>query len=131
MAITPNNMVVHQVPAEGAVFTKSLYTADASGAEVLVAGVEGYSIYVTRIILWSVALVPFTIGSGASGGAVVTTHFGPIQLSATGLSQAPFCWKARRASGFKCVSGQPLVLDAGGVGAVNIYVEGRVCKDPT
>ena len=82
MAITANAIVVVKTPLEGDEVVASLYSADLSGAEDLVAAVTGKCIYVRKVQIFaqSVADITFDLGS-AQGTGVTTIYIGPLPLS--------------------------------------------------
>ncbi len=87
MAITTNVIVPVKVPLEGDWVVASLYSADLSGAEDLVAAVTGKSIYVQKVQIFaqSVTDITVTLGSAQSTG-VTTIYLGPIPLPDAGGS---------------------------------------------
>lgn len=85
MAITTNAIVVVRPPVEGDWVVASLYSADLTGAEDLVAAVAGKCIYVRKIQVFSQSVtdVTFDIGS-AQGTGVTTIYLGPIPMPDAG-----------------------------------------------
>lgn len=87
MAITTNSITVVRPPAEGDEWCISLYSADFSGGEDLLAATSGKCHYVRKIQLFtqSVTDVTVTIGS-AQGTDVTTAYLGPIPMPDAGGS---------------------------------------------
>ena len=87
MAITTNVIVPVKVPLEGDWVVASLYSADFSGAEDLVAASSGKCIYVQKVQIFaqSVTDITVTLGSAQSTG-VTTIYLGPIPLPDAGGS---------------------------------------------
>lgn len=85
MAITANAIVLKKKPLESDLKVASLYSADLTGGEDLVAAVTGKYIYVEKIqiITGSVSDGTFDIGAGQSTG-VTTIYLGPINVADAG-----------------------------------------------
>lgn len=124
MAITGNSIVVVPTPTEGDWKWASLYTADLSGAEDLVAAVTAKSIYVEKIWVYGGSVTDLTVTIGAAQGTGVTTiYLGPIPLSDTGSSTIidfgpDHCMKVTSATA--------LSADSSGAGIVAILVKYKV-----
>ena len=85
MAITTNAFVLAKTPTEGDWKVASLYSADLSGAEDLVAAVTNKCIYVQKIQLFTQSVTDVTVDIGAAQGTGVTTIFlGPIPMPDAG-----------------------------------------------
>ena len=123
-AMTENTLTIVTIPQGATLWTKSLYNADVSGCEDLVAASAGESHYVSRIIICSqsVADITFTIGSGETTSAVTTPHLGPIPMSDYG-SSVEISFGPNRA--MKCTVSLALTIDASVASCqVWIYIEG-------
>lgn len=85
MAITDNAIEVVSIPPMDAEWCYSLYSADLSGGEDLVAAVTGKCHYVKKIQIFaqSVTDITVTIGGGQSTD-VTTKYLGPIPLPDAG-----------------------------------------------
>jgi len=121
-AMTSNSIVIQNMPLGGSPFYYSLYNADVSGCEDLIAASSGKCHYIRKIILYaqSVTDVTFTIGSAETDGAVTTIYLGPIPLSDTGSSfEIDFGSKA-----MVCASGTALTIDSSAACPVFVYLEG-------
>ena len=87
MAITTNAIVPTQPPVEGGWIVASLYSADLTGAEDLVAAVTGKCIYVQKVQIFSQSVTDATVTLGSAQGTGVTTvYLGPIPLPDAGGS---------------------------------------------
>jgi len=124
MAITTNSFTVQSLPSGGGEFHKSMYSADASDEEVVVAAVAGSSIFLTKLMLRCATACTVSIGSG-SDGTMTTLHIGPIPLdAASGFVPLSFGGK-----GMRCDSGLALVLITSVAAPIWIYAEGKICND--
>lgn len=87
MAITTNSISVVKAPMEGDWKVASLYSADLSGGEDLVAAVTGKCIYVRRVQVFaqSVTDVMFDLGAAQDTG-VTTIYTGPLPMPDAGGS---------------------------------------------
>ena len=85
MAITTNAIVMKVPTLDGSWKVASLYSADFTGGEDLVAAVSGKYIYVRKIqlITGSVSDTTFDIGAG-QGTGVTTIYIGPINVPDAG-----------------------------------------------
>ena len=82
MGITTNAIVIVNKPV-GSPWAASLYTADLTGGEDLVAAVVGKNLYVTKLTIVAAAACTITIGAG-QGTGVTLIYLGPIPFPATG-----------------------------------------------
>ena len=123
-AMTSNSIVITKMPSDGAPFNLSLYNADVSGCEDLIALSAGKCHYVKKIKLYaqSVTDVTFTIGSAETGpGTVSTIYLGPIPLSDTGSNfEIDFGENA-----MKCAVGTALTIDSSAACPVFVWLEGK------
>lgn len=124
MAITINPYVLDPLPAEGAVFYKSQYSADVSGAEKIVAGATNKRHYITKIHLRCATELNFTLGSGISAGSIVHAHIGPIHLDA---ASGIFVWKAPDGFGLRCDDEADFAIDASAAGPIWVETHGKTC----
>lgn len=96
-------------------------SSDASGCEVLKAGVTGKSILITRLTINNGAsALSHTIGEGETTGAPDTVLIGPIAMAANTSLQFDFYPPMR------LTAGEELVIDSSGAGAVCVVVQGRL-----
>lgn len=121
MAITLNTptLVTMQRAKRGARFAKNFTTADATGAEeVLAAPGAGKNIHVTKIILQSddADAHPYLL-------TATTLFFGPLLSSVEGMSLE---WEACDDTVIQLPANTALNLDAAAAGNVYGYVEGYV-----
>lgn len=87
MAITANAIVVVKTPFEGDEVVASLYSADLSGAEDLVAAVTAKCIYVRKVQIFSQSVTDVTFDLGSAQGTGVTTiYIGPMPMPDAGGS---------------------------------------------
>ncbi len=126
MAITANEFNIQKLPSEGSEFHLSLATEDATGAETILAGVANKSHFLTGLTIRSDAAMDITIGSDVSASAVVTTHIGPVPVSA---EAGIFPWKAPAGKGLRFTSGKAITIDASASGTIWIEAHGKTCKD--
>jgi len=122
MAITVNTINIVTPPIDGAFFAVSVYSADASGAEDILAASSDKSHYVKKLIITtqSVTDITVTIGSG-QGTGVTTIHLGPILMpDAGGNITIDFGEKA-----MKCTAGAALAVDTSVACPIWIYAEGK------
>ena len=124
MAITTNSFTIQSLPSAGKDFHLSMYSADASDEEVVVAAVSGSSHFLTKLMFRSATACTVSIGSG-SDGTMTTLHLGPIPLdAASGFFSISFGGK-----GMRCDSGLALVLITSATAPIMIYAEGKTCND--
>jgi hypothetical protein len=126
MAITANAIVVVKTPLEGDWVWASLYSADLSGGEDLVAAVTGKCIYVQQVLVAGASVTDLTVTLGAAQDTGVTTiYLGPIPLSDQG-SYIPIdfgpdhCMKVASATAFS--------VDASGAGVVSVLVKYKIAS---
>lgn len=103
-------------------FSVNATSADASGAEELVAAVADKSIYVTQLSIATVSAVTVTIGAGETTSAVTTVLYGPVPFAATTPGQVKELFNPP----IKLAEATALVVDTSGSGAVHIYVQGYI-----
>ena len=121
MAVTDNSIVVVTPPIEGNEWAYSLYSADLSGTESLLAATTGMTHYVKRIKIQCASAITISIGGGETASALTATYLGPIPFGTSGPSfDLDFKEKA-----MKLAVSTALCADASGAGAVVIYVEGK------
>jgi len=122
-AMTENTLTIATIPQGADLWTKSLYNADVSGCEDLVAASTGKYHYVSRLILCSQSVenVTFSIGSGETTSAVTTIHLGPIPMSDYG-NWFELDFGLNRA--MKCTVSLALTIDSSAACPVWIYIEG-------
>jgi hypothetical protein len=85
MAITANAIVVVRPPVEGDEVVRSVYSADLSGAEDVVAAVAGKFLYIRKIQVFTQADANATITFGSAQTTGVTTiYLGPLSLRDAG-----------------------------------------------
>ncbi len=85
MAITTNAAVVVKTPLEGDEFFTSVFTADVSGAEDVIAAVAGKSHYIRKIQVFTQSVTDLTVTFGSAQGADVTTiALGPLPMPDAG-----------------------------------------------
>lgn len=126
MAFTANTYNVEKLPTEGNLWYKSLYIADLSGAEEIIAAAAGKSHYLTKIVIRTATALTVTIGSGEDTSAVATIHIGPVPFdAASGVHIQTY----PEGYGLKCTAGAAVVADASGDGAIWMEVYGKTCKD--
>lgn len=121
MAITDNAIVVKNIPADSNEWTVSLYSADVSGTEELMAAVTGKYHYIRKIIIDCASAITVSIGGGETTGALTATYIGPIPFAAT-TGQKIFDFGNK---GMKLAVSTALCIDASGAGAVSVVVEGH------
>lgn len=122
-ATTENTLTMATIPSGATLWTKSLYNADVSACEDLVAASSGKYHYVSKIKLYasSVENITFSIGSGETASAVTTIHLGPIPLSDYG-SYFEIDFGPNRA--FKCTESLALTIDSSAACPVFMIIEG-------
>jgi hypothetical protein len=122
-AMTSNSIVIVETPTDGSPFNLSLYNADVSGTEDLIAASTGHIHYINKIVLYaqSVTDVTFTIGSDENSGAVKTIYLGPIPLpDAGGKFEIDF-----GDNSMKCAVSTALTIDSSATCPVFVYLEGK------
>ena len=125
-AFTSNTYNVDKLPMEGNLWFKSLYNADISGAEEIIAAAAGKSHYITKIVIRTATALTVTIGSGETDSGVKTAHLGPIPFdAASGVHIQTY----PEGYGLKCTAGAAVVADASASGAIWMEVYGKTCKD--
>ena len=125
MAITTNTFTVVALPTAYKEWNKSLYSADLSGCEDIMAAEAGYSHYLTYLKIRSATALTITVGSGETTGAVTTIHLGPIPFdAASGIE----IFTLPRGIGMKCTEGLALTVDASGAGATWIQARGVTAR---
>lgn len=118
MAITVTTNTPDEAAQQGAWSVQGT-SADASGCEELKAAPgAGISHYLDSIVLTAAASINVTIGAGEAAGAVETTVFGPVYLSAN----VPFVYVFRRP--LKLTANKSLTVDASGAGNLTVVAEG-------
>ena len=124
MAFTPNTYNIVKVPTEGQLWYKSLYIADLTGCEDIIAAVSGSYHYLTRLVIRTATAMTVTIGSGETTSAVTTAHIGPIPFdAASGLHVQTF----PDGMGMKGTISLALTADASASGAIWIEAYGKTC----
>lgn len=124
MAITTNSITVVRPPVEGDWKVASLYSADLSGGEDLVAAVTGKCIYVEKVLIAGPSVTDFTVTLGAGQDTGVTTiYIGPIPLndvgSSIGIDFGPdHCMKVAASTAFS--------IDTSAAGAVAVLVKYKI-----
>jgi hypothetical protein len=102
-------------------FMVNAHSADASATEELVAAPgSGVALRLTQAIFTCVAAITLTLGEGETGGNVTNRIFGPMNFAATSGSPVVF----RPNTPVRLTSNTSLTIEAGGAGAVHVYVEG-------
>lgn len=122
-AMTSNTITIVKMPLDGTPFNLSLYNADVSGCEDLIAASSGKSHYIKKIVIYaqSVTDITFTVGSGETSSAVTTPHLGPIPLSDTG---SPFEMDFG-GDAMKTTVSLALTIDSSATCPVFVYIEGK------
>jgi len=122
ITVTTPGVSLYEMPA-GA-FILNGVSADASGCEELKAAPgAGLSICVSKLTISnnSAGTLAITIGEGETvPGSVDTALIGPISL----LTGQTIPWEFKPA--MKLTANKSLVVDAGGAGAICVFVEGRI-----
>jgi hypothetical protein len=126
MAITANTFSIVKLPADGVFFYRSLQSEDIQGCEEIAAAVSGATHYLTKLKVQVDAAMDLTIGSGKTGTAVTTVHFGPIPLTA---DEGYFLWEAPSGFGLQCTAGSAVTIDGSAAGTVWIEAHGKTCKN--
>jgi hypothetical protein len=126
MAITANTFSLVTLPTDGVLFYKSLQSEDVTGTEEIAAAVTGATHYITKLSVYADAAMDVSIGSGKTGAAVTTVHFGPVPLDA---NHGIIFWEAPPGMGLKCTAATAIDIDATGAGTVWIEVHGKTCKN--
>ena len=115
MAITANATVVQAVPKNSAPWAVSVYSADASGTELVKAAVANKSLYVTKLVISCLSTITVSILGGS------TVYLGPIYGPALTLD---FSRRGMATRGLKLPVGVALNVDTSGACAVHVYAEG-------
>ena len=120
MAITANVAVVVKMPLEGDEFFTSAYSADASGAEDVIAAVTGKSHYVRKIQIHTQSVTDLTVTLGSGQGTGVTViALGPLPMpDAGGVTTIDF--GADHA--LKIVAGATFAVDTSAAAPISILV---------
>lgn len=118
MAITTNTISVVQAPPEGDWKMASLYGANLTGGEDLVAAVAGKCIYVSKIYIANSASANQTVTIGG-GEDVATIYIGPIGMPDAGGSTTIDFGPDRA---MKVASGSQLSIDAENAVGVSVLV---------
>ncbi len=121
MGITTNAIVIVNKPV-GSPWAASLYSADLTGAEDLVAAVAGKNLYVTKMTIVAAAACTITIGAGQTTG-VTLIYLGPLPFPATGGNVLEFDW-GKDDKAMKIATGVALSVDQATATPCTIYVEG-------
>ena len=108
-------------PGSYAGFIVNGVSADASGCEVLKAGVAGKSILITRLVINNGAsALSHTIGEGETDSAPDAALIGAVAMAANTSLQWDFY------PPMQLTAGKSLVIDSSGAGAVCVVVQGRI-----
>lgn len=103
-------------------FSINATSADASGAEVLLAAVADKSIHLTQLSITSVSAITVTVGEGETASAVDTVLYGPVPFAATAPGQVKELFNPP----VKLTEAAALVVDASGAGAIQVYAQGYI-----
>lgn len=103
-------------------FSINATSADASGAEELLAAVAGKSIYLTQLSITCVSAITVTVGEGETASAVTTVLYGPVPFAATAPGQVKELFN----SPIKLTLATSLVVDASGAGSIHVYAQGYI-----
>jgi hypothetical protein len=123
MTITANTFTLVTLPTDGVLFYKSLQSEDVSACEEVLAASTGHTHYLTKLKIHADAALDITVGSGKTGTAVTTVHFGPVPMSA---EAGHFIWEAPPGMGLKCTAATAITVDAG-AGTIWIEAHGKTC----
>lgn len=122
MAFTANTFDIVRLPTEGNKWYKSLYIADLSGCEDMVAADTGRYHYLTKLVIRTATALSVTIGSGETTSACTTIHLGPIPFDA---ASGVHVWTAPDGMGLKGTVSLALTADASASGAIWIEAWGQ------
>lgn len=103
-------------------FSVNATSADASGAEELVAAVADKSIYLTQLSITTVSAITVTVGEGETASAVTTVLYGPVPFVATAPGQVKELFNPP----IKLSEATALVVDASGAGVIQVYAQGYI-----
>jgi hypothetical protein len=123
MGITNNAIVVVRPPAVGiSEWAISMYSADLSGCEELLAAVTGKSHYITKLAINTIASITVSIGAGETSDALTNTYIGPIGFTAAGPNFILDFGLGQKS--MKLPVSTAFCVDASGAGATSVYAEG-------
>jgi hypothetical protein len=132
MAITVNPVVMTNIPVNGKVWARSLYSTDLTGGETLLAAVTGSCHYLTRLRIRCAGSTTISIGERvADTGALTTTLIGPEQYTLASTLESQFAIMTLTPPGFalKFQVGYGIGIIAGSAVAASIWIEGKTCKE--
>lgn len=101
-------------------FSVNATSADASGAEEVVAAIAGKSIYLKQLSITCVSAITVTIGEGETASAVTTVLYGAVPFVATAPGQVSEIFTPP----IKLTAATALVVDASGAGVIHVYAQG-------
>ena len=119
MTITANVMPVGQPPASAVPGFASLYSADASGGEDLVAAVANKSIFVKKIQIITDVTGTISIGAG-QGTGITTLYLGPMSVAEEGSDIIIEFPEDRQ---MKVAEGVALSIDTSGAIPITVLVD--------
>ena len=121
MAMTDLALVLVIAPPTSDWKCKSLYNADVTGCEDLLAAVAGKSHYIRKIIIsCGTDSATISLGAGETTGALTQSHLGPITFSAS--TAHPFVMDFNEKS-MKIAVGTAFCIDGVTAAPVWIYFE--------
>jgi len=101
---------------------KNATSADASGCETIYAApAAGTSHYIKSVTISSGAAITITLGAGKTGAGVTTALIGPVTFAANQTMKWDFFGPV---GAMKVGAATALTVDAGGAGAINVFVQG-------
>lgn len=119
MAITDREIVVKIPPVDCNEQVLSMYSADLSDCEELMAAVSGKCHYISKITIYCASAITISIGAGETSDNLTTTYIGPIEFTTASVPQViDFGNRA-----MQIPIGEALCIDASGSGVVNVVLE--------
>lgn len=124
-AFTTNTFNIVTLPTAAKEWNLSLYNADISGCEDILAAEAGYTHYLTYLKIRTATAMTVTIGSGEDTSAVDTIHIGPIPFdAASGIE----IFTTPHKKGLQFTEGAAITADASSAGAIWIEARGFSAK---
>jgi len=122
MAITTNAIILQRPPSDSSEFSLSMYSADLSDAESLLAAKTGSCHFVQKITIFCASAITISIGSGeTTPGTIDAIYLGPLPFTATSSQYViDFGSKA-----MVIPKSTAFTIDSSGAGPTAILVEGR------